>query len=480
VRVNDLMFSLSAIEFFKGLMHFISRKFSLGLLLLAFYATLRAQETHGDMQTQTPSQQHPAMPDMDMEHMKHGKTMEMNMGETPTTFIEEIESHSSSGSDAQPNSTPTSMLMSMKGNWMLMLHGVAFLSEQQQSGERGGDKFFSTNWVMPMAQRKFGKSTLTLRAMLSFEPATVTKRYYPELFQQGETAFSKPIVDGQHPHNFLMEVAALYDLRLGEKSLLSFYAAPVGDPAMGPTAYPHRASASENPLAALGHHLQDSTHIADDVLTLGITHSAVRLEVSGFHGREPDENRWKLDSGKINSWSTRLTVNPGQNWSGQYSFAHLASPEALHPKEDVDRMTASVTYNHPIKNGNWATLLLWGRNRSRPTGLVWNGYLAESTLQFSTRNYVWARFENVDRTSELLLKNSFEPASFEESIIGRVQASTLGYDRDIDLVPHLATAIGGRVTFYGVPDTLKPIYGSHPVGVVLFVRIRPFGKKGNP
>jgi hypothetical protein len=184
-------------------MHSILRKLSFGLLLLAFSATLRAQETHGDMQTQPPSQQQPAMPGMDMEHMKHGQTLEMNMnmGEMPTTFIEEIESHASSGTDAQPNSTLTPMLMSMKGNWMLMLHGVAFLSEQQQSGARGDDKFFSTNWVMPMAQRKFGKSTITLRAMLSFEPATITKRYYPELFQQGETAFGKPIVDGQHPHN---------------------------------------------------------------------------------------------------------------------------------------------------------------------------------------------------------------------------------------------------------------------------------------
>src|SRR5260370_29112495 len=272
----------------------------------------------------------------------------MNMGETPTTCIEEIENHSSSGTDAQPNSTPTPMLMSMKGNWMLMLHGVAFLSEQQQSGERGGDKLFSTNWIMPMAQRKFGKSTLTLRAMLSFEPATITKRYYPELFQQGETAFGKPIVDGQHPHNFLMEVAALYDLRLGEKSLLSFYVAPVGDPAMGPTAFPHRSSASENPLAALGHHLQDSTHIASDVLTVGLTYRWVRLEASGFHGREPDERRWNIDSGKIDSWSTRLTINPAQNWSGQYSITRLRSPEELNPREDVLRMTASIMYNRPL------------------------------------------------------------------------------------------------------------------------------------
>src|SRR5258708_28102502 len=111
-----------------------------------------------------------------------------------------------------------------------------------------------------------------------------------------------------------------------------------------------------------------------------MSHRAARLETSGFIGREPYEKRRKLVSGKIDSWSSRLTINPGQNWSGQYSFAHLASPEALHPAEDVDRMTASVTYNYPIKNGNWATLLLWGRNRSRQTGPVWHSYLAASTL----------------------------------------------------------------------------------------------------
>jgi outer membrane receptor protein involved in Fe transport len=116
---------------------------------------------------------------------------------------------------------------------------------------------------------------------------------------------------------------------LGEKSLLSFYFAPVGDPAIGPTAYPHRASAFEDTVGTLGHHQEDSTHIADDVVTLGLTYRDVRVEASGFHGREPDEFRWDIDQGKIDSWSTRLTVQPGKNWSGQYSYARIKSPEAL-------------------------------------------------------------------------------------------------------------------------------------------------------
>ena len=58
----------------------------------------------------------------------------------------------------------------------------------------------------------------------------------------------------------------------------------------------------------------------------------VRVEASGFHGREPDEYRWDINAGAIDSWSTRLTVQPGKNWSGQYSYARIASPEALFPE----------------------------------------------------------------------------------------------------------------------------------------------------
>jgi hypothetical protein len=390
----------------------------------------------------------------------------------PTTLSEEVEQHSLSGTDVEPFSTPVSMLMAVKNSWMLMLHGVAFLNDVQQNGPRGADKLFSTNWIMFMAQHRLSRGTLTLRTMLSLEPATITGRFYPELFQQGETAFGKPIVDGQHPHNFVMEVAALYDFKLGERTLFSFYGGPVGDPALGPPAYPHRMSASEDPIAPLGHHLQDSTHIASDVLTGGITHRIFRLEASGFHGREPGENRWTIEQGPIDSWSTRFTMNPGQDWSGQYSFAHLTSPEVLQPNENIDRMTASVAYNRPLTKGNWASLLLWGRNKNLPGGLIWNSYLAESTLQFAGLNYIWGRIENVDRTNELLLKDMAEPANFVESVIGRVKAFTLGYDRDFKLIPRVASAAGGQVTFYGTPDALTALYGSHPVGVLVFVRLR--------
>ena len=444
-----------------------------GLLVLVLMAAAGAQSAPAAPQdSNRESQQHSGAHDQ----MPAMSSHEMNMAEKPKGFLQAIQQHSTSGTSAEPDSAPMPMLMTMKGRWMLMFHGEAFLNAVQQSGGRGADKIFSTNWLMPMAQTQLGPGTFTARVMLSLEPATVTHRYYPELFQQGETAFGRPIIDGQHPHDFVMEVAALYDLKVGAQSLLSFYFAPVGDPAMGPTAYPHRASASENPMAPLGHHLEDSTHIADDVITGGFAYKMARIEASGFHGREPDEFRWDIDSGKIDSWSLRATVNAAPNWSAQYSFAHLTSPEALHPGEDIQRMTASVMYNRPLLRGNWASTLLWGRNRSLENGLAWNGYLAESTLRFKERNYLWGRIENVDRTSELLLRGSALPGS-PESVLGRVQAYTAGYERDLRLVRHLATGIGTQFTLYSTPASLQGTYGTHPVGGLIFLRLRPFGNE---
>lgn len=388
------------------------------------------------------------------------------------SFVDWLKSHDTSGTSAQPASTPAEMIMTTEGNWTLMLHGEAFLNEIQQSGPRGADKLFSTNWIMPMAQRKAFQGTLTLRMMLSLEPATITGRFYPELFQQGETAYGRPIVDGQHPHNFPMEVAALYDYQTSENTVLTVYAAPVGDPAIGPTAFPHRASASEDPIATLGHHLEDSTHISDDVVTMGFTDRIARVEASMFHGREPGEFRWTIDSGKIDSWSTRLTVNPGTNWSGQFSVGDLHSPEALVPAEDILRMTASVMYNRQLRHGNWASTLLWGRNRSSLDGNVGNGYLAESTLRFLGKNAAWSRIENVDRTTDLLLEDNSYGSTITERYFTRVQAYTVGYDRDIGNVRHLSSALGGQITWYGVPEILTPLYGIHPVGGVIFLRIR--------
>lgn len=396
--------------------------------------------------------------------------MPMQMDGPAGSLTDNVLRHSSSGTSLEPDSTNPPMLMEMHKDWMLMLHGQASIAEQQQTGPRGADKLFSVNWAMGMAQRNWSRSELTLRTMLSLEPATISGRYYPELFQQGETAFGKPIVDGQHPHNLFMEIATLYDLKLGEHALFTLYAGPVGDPSLGPVAFPHRASASEDPLAPLGHHLEDSTHIAYDVATGGLTLGKVRIEASGFHGREPDENRWHIEVGALDSWATRLTAAPGKDWTMQYSVGHLHSPEQLHPEEDVLRQTASIGYHH-----GWAGehgvildgLLLWGRNHTIGTPTNANGYLFEATTHLWDRHSIWTRIENVDRTTDLL--GAAAPA--EETVVGRVQAYTGGYAHHLYANRYGVAELGAQATFYDTPWPLRGLYGDHPVGVAAVLNL---------
>lgn len=387
--------------------------------------------------------------------------MSMNMGGPVKSLKENVLRHASSGTSLEPDSSAPPMLMRMSGNWMEMLHGEVNVAEQQQSGPRGRDKLFSVNWVMPMAQRTTAYGEWTFVSMLSLEPATITGRYYPELFQQGETAYGKAIVDGQHPHNLLMELAAMYDWNLGKRGLASLYVAPVGDPALGPVAFPHRMSAESDPLAPLAHHLQDSTHIAYDVLTGGLTWDRARIEASGFHGREPGENRWSIAAGAIDSWTTRLTAAPARDWIAQYSVGHLHSPEALHPQEDVLRQTASIGVHHAWTAVELDATAIWGRNHTIGTDVNANGYLLEAEARLRARQSLWTRIENDDRTTDLL----GAPAPPQESVVGRVQVYTGGYAHRIVSTDWSALELGAQVTLYTTPARLTPLYGEHPVGV---------------
>jgi hypothetical protein len=393
----------------------------------------------------------------------------MNMGEPAPAMPAE---HAASGTSVNPRSSPMDMIHKRAGAWAFMFHGIAFLTEEQQTGPRGGDKFFAPNWFMGTAGHTMGRGTVEFRSMLSLDPATITERRYPLLFQTGETAFGKSIVDGQHPHDLFMELSARYTRPLTDATSMVLYFAPVGDPALGPVAFPHRVSATDLPQATLSHHLQDSTHIANEVLTAALVRRSFRIEASGFHGAEPNENRWNIDYGMIDSWSTRLTWTPGDNWAAQASVGRLTHPEAAEPG-DIVRATASVTYNRPLAAGNWASSLIWGRNHKTADQHNLNSYLAESVLQFRHHNYVTGRFELVDK-DELF---NDQPAIREhlDATAGstfRIAAYTVGYTRDINLVPWLVTGIGGNFTVYRVPAAIQPYYGAHPAGFLFFLRAR--------
>jgi hypothetical protein len=385
----------------------------------------------------------------------------MQMPPDPTS---DLLMRQASGTSMNPAAAPMHMTMSEHDGWMLMLHGTAFINQVVQSGPRGEDKLFSTNSIMGMASRPLGGGQLMLRSMLSLEPLTMGKKY-PELFQTGETIGGRPIIDAQHSHDFFMEIAAEYAHPLTKNTIGYIYVAPFGDPALGPVAYPHRASASEIPQATLGHHVQDSTHIAGSVITLGAQSGMFGYAVSGFHGREPDENRWDIDTGKIDSWSARVSFDPTPNWSAQISTGHLKHPEAAEPG-DIQRTTASVAYSV----GTLFTSVIFGRNK-KSVGHSTSSWLAESVLQFGERNHVTGRAEVVDKDE--LFAGQNVPAAIANASF-RINALTLGYSRDVLRTGSIAGALGANVTGYSMPAAIKPYYGS-PHSFYLFIRVRSLG-----
>jgi hypothetical protein len=365
-----------------------------------------------------------------------------------------------------------------------MLHSTIFITYNQQGGPRGEGKAESTNYVMTMEQHRVGAGTLLLRQMFSAESLTSPHPGFPELFQTGETYHGQPLVDHQHPHNVFAELAAVYTLPVNEKITWLLYGGPSAEPALGPVTYMHRQSASENPEAPLGHHLQDSTHTSFGVLTTGFIFDMskldlsqldlsklgfVKIEGSAFNGHEPNEERWSIQLAPLDSWSFRVTDAPTRNWTAQYSYGYLQHPEALDPNNEL-RQTASVEYNRALsggklRDGNWATSLIWGRKHKELENTTQNSYLLESTLKFLARDYAYTRLELVDK-DELFPQALTHPAY-------RIGAYTFGGVRDLVHNERWQIGLGGDVTFYSKPAVLDPVYGDNPVSFHVFLRIRP-------
>jgi hypothetical protein len=373
-----------------------------------------------------------------------------------------------SGTSANPASRQTHMMFNA-GSWHVMLHGLVSINDLRATGPRGGEKTFSTNWAMVSAQRPLGGGQLLLRTMLSLEPATISERSYPELFQTGETAFGRQLIDGQHPHDLFMELAAEYAHPLGRHAAGYLYLAPIGDPALGPVGFPHRDSANEIPQAPLAHHYEDSTHISSNVITAGVSFRFLHLEASAFHGAEPDEQRWDLDGGKPDSHSVRLVLTPVPSLSAQLSFGYLTKPEALEPG-DQKRVSTSISYTR----GGWATSAIWGRVHKESHDNTIEAMTLESTLRVGRRHTFAVRFEDAEKDE--LFPHRHPGGRIERPAppvtAFRVRAATAGYTFDFYRRGPTAIGAGGNYTWYRFPGILTGFYGERPRTRVLYVRMR--------
>lgn len=377
-----------------------------------------------------------------------------------------------SGTSWLPDATPMNAVHGQAGAWELMLHANAFVQYIYQGGERGDDQFGSINWVMGMARRPLGGGELGLRAMLSAEPFTIEGCGYPLLLATGELCDGEPLHDAQHPHDLFMELAALYDRPITDQVALQLYGALAGEPALGPVAYPHRTSATGNPLAPVGHHWFDATHIAFGVVTGGVYGRQWKLEGSLFNGREPDEKRTTIDLDRLDSYSGRLWYLPTERWALQISAGRLNEAEPGHapgePRVDVTRYTTSATYHQPLPSGGtWATTAMLGRNIEEGQGTT--AALLESSLELGQSDIFFGRAEWAEKAGhDLALEHALEEEIFS------VATLSAGYVRQFGPVGGWLPGLGVQAAVNFVPAALEPFYGERrPIGLTVFGSLRP-------
>lgn len=374
-----------------------------------------------------------------------------------------------SGTSVLPATTPMRMWAWNAGEWLWMAHLNAVLGINEQNGPRGSRSHVAENWQMFMGTRYLGDGLLDLRMMTSLEPLTLPPGGTHQMLQAGETYQNKPLIDRQHPHDLLGELSARYTWNPFPSMSLFAYGGIAGEPALGPAAFMHRPSAADNHWAPLAHHNQDATHVSYGVLTSGLRLGAIQFEGSVFNGREPNENRFDIDWGPLDSWATRLSFFPGRNWVGQISYGHLRSPSPEHPG-DEGRTTASVSHVSNTALGRWSNTFIFGQSAlfeqplAEPELLL--THTLETQLDWDGRNHLYGRFESLDRSG-------LPPRAPGSHASDRISALTLGFARDLGQVERWALALGGDVTTYGLSDITRRAYGENPFAARLYLRLRP-------
>jgi hypothetical protein len=372
-------------------------------------------------------------------------------------------SRDASGTSWQPDASLHGGLHTSRGGWSLMGHVTLNGVYSWQDGPRGDEKAFLAGMIMGSARRDLSDNgTLNLRAMVSPDPFMGASGY-PLLFAAGETADGvEPLVDRQHPHDLIMELSATYAHRLDGYNSVFIYGGLPGEPAFGPPAFMHRMAAMDSPEAPLTHHWFDSTHITFGVVTAGWVHENWKLEASQFRGREPDEDRFDIETGDLDSTSVRLSWNPTRNLSLQTSWADIESPEALHPDDNEERWSVSGIYTRRLGDAGWWSTTLAFSNKERSDGVSLDAWLAEAAWHPNERWTFFARGEAVE-TDEL---------GAHHGPVENVQRLSLGAVRDFRINESVVFGVGAVAQAHFAPDALEASYDGDPAGALGFVRLK--------
>ena len=391
--------------------------------------------------------------------------------ETDDHFLSDNKLAFVSGTAWFPNSSPLTGYTLQQKSWSFLFRGNVFARYTGQditrSGNRGAAKFDAPNWFSGMVARPISaRTTIMLRTGLSLERLTEGAGGYPLLFQTGVTYDNKLLIDRQHPMDLFTELALGINYDIGRDTTFFLYFGLPGEPATGPPIFLQRPSAMNLPDAPISYRWQDQTHISFGVATAGIIMKNYKLDASIFNGRQPNENRFDIDTPQFDSRSIRLSMNPSDNLALQVSYAFLKSPDPMETDVNYHRTVASVLYNLPLPNKkNLSASLVWGINLPDVNDQQ-HSILLEANYQ-TKNSSLFSRLEFVQKPTQNL-----SPYQYVDSLF-LVNAFTIGGTRNLLSSNSLNISAGALATFYLVDKELHPIYGEWPVSLEFFLRFSP-------
>ena len=322
--------------------------------------------------------------------------------------------------------------------------------------------------------------TLQFNLMLSLEPATARQGRLSRDLPGRRNARRSPLIDRQHPHDFLMQAAVVWRVPLARGYALTLAGAPVGEPALGPVAFMHRASASEKPTAPLA-----PSHVRLDAHRHGRPHRGARSRAVagrdvGVPRTEPDEQRWDLmDPGALDSWSVRGWYRPS-------------------PALDVPDLARLPDRSRGARAGRRAAddrVGVMDAARTRAASTATTSPTDATTSPAATTTRCWPRPHTPSAATRCT--DAFEAVQVETDVLrfgvhgfvgsGKARTCTEGIG-GVDVGPALTlggvrtiaplVGMGRRCaaatsTFYARPRRARATHGDRPVSFHVFVRIRP-------
>ena len=354
------------------------------------------------------------------------------------------------GTAFNPGDTPHHPHIDQRGAWTTFWGGAVFLEESTETGpKKQRNEVFSTNWIEAGAQHTLGSRGLVMfRGRASLEPLTIKESGYPQMLQWVSPENGGPLLDSMRAHDLIGEAAVDLAFRTTTASFIHLYAAPVGDPALGPVPYAQRASSEEFAEAPFAYDVQETTHDSTRVVTAGFASKFLTLEGSVFHDAVSHGRHTTIDNGSIDSSSARLTITPVKSVSLQVSRGKLGD-------SDLEVNSASLTFG-----GARGAISAIYTQRNTLDSIKLNSGTIEGTLR-ALRNTLMVRFESVDRP----------PGFLDRPSVRRTSHFEVGYIYDF-LASAYRAGIGANVDYHTQYRTLPSRYGHKPQAIYLFLRLR--------